>query len=67
MPPLDSALREMIGDPMANAVDAARVATGNDSVMVRCAEGLWRVEVDDDPIAAGLSHDDAVDVLATLA
>lgn len=63
---LDTFMREMIGDPMANAVDAARASLGHEDVMARCAEGLWRVEVEGDVVADGLSHDEATAYLEGL-
>lgn len=63
---LDPILREMIGDVLADAVEAARERLDDESVMARCAEGLWSVEVGGDVVASGLSHDDAVETLGSV-
>lgn len=64
---LDPALREMIGDQLANAVDAARDRLANETIMARCAEGLWSVEVDGDVVADSLSQADAIAALDAIA
>lgn len=59
-------IREMLGDQLADAVDAARDRLSNDTVIARCNAGLWLVEVDGAPVAEGLSYDDAVAATAAL-
>lgn len=63
---LDPAIRDMVGDALADAIDAARDRTGNDTVMARCEAGLWLVEVDGDAVASGLTYDDAIDAAAAV-
>ncbi|MCW5760877.1 MAG: hypothetical protein KIS90_13995 [Phenylobacterium sp.] len=59
-------IREMLGEPLANAVEAAQVRLTNDTVIARCAMGVWSVEVDGDEVAGGLSYADAVDAVEAL-
>lgn len=63
---LDPGLRDMIGDQLADAVDAARERLADDTVMARCNEGLWLVEVGGENVAEGLTYQQAVDVAAAL-
>lgn len=63
---LDPTIRDMIGDQLADAVDAARDRLIDDSVMARCSEGLWLVEVGGLAIAEGLSIEAAVAAVAAL-
>lgn len=57
---LDAGLRDMLGAPLADAVDAARVRLADDAVMARCAEGLWSVETSAGVVEDGLAYDAAV-------
>lgn len=57
---LNAPLREMIGDTLADAVDAARLALADDTIMARCAEGQWQIDVGGAAVASDLTHDQAV-------
>lgn len=63
---LNPILREMIGDDLADAVDAARDRLADDTIMARCAEGLWFVEVAGEPVVSGLTYALAVEAVANL-
>ena len=56
----------MYDEPMRSAIEAARVRLANDTVIARCAEEFWLVEVDGAAVADGLSFDDALDAIAAL-
>lgn len=57
---LNLPLREMIGDELADAVDAARDALANGTVMARCSEGMWAIDVDNVVVASDLTLPQAV-------
>lgn len=57
---LNPIIREMVGDVLANAIDAAQTRLENDTVIARCDAGLWLIEVDGAAVASGLGYDDAV-------
>lgn len=63
---LNTSLRSMIGDDLADAVDAARERLTDDTIMARCEAGQWIVEVGGDAVASGLTYADAVDAVASL-
>ena len=63
---LNMMTREMVGDALADAVDAARERLGDDTIIPRCDAGLWLIEVDGSPVASGLTYEDAVDAATSL-
>lgn len=63
---LDPSYRDMLGAELADAVDAARDRTANDTVIARCDAGLWLIEVDGVSVASGLTYAGAVEAAAAL-
>lgn len=63
---LNTMIRQMVGDDLADAVDAARERLGDDTIMPRCDAGLWLIEVDGSPVASGLTYADAIDAATSL-
>jgi hypothetical protein len=49
----------MLGDALANAVDAARARLEDDTVEARCEAGLWSIERAGEAVASGLSYEAA--------
>lgn len=58
---LNPVLRMMLGDELADAVDAARERHGNEEVMASCDAGLWQLSVDGVVIAEGLTYEAAIE------
>jgi hypothetical protein len=67
MAALERPLRDMLGDALADAVDAARLRLSDDTVMARCEAGLWFVERAGSPVAEGLTYEGAVTATEALA
>jgi hypothetical protein len=63
---LNPIIREMVGDALANAIDAAQARLDNETVICRCEVGLWMVEVDGAAVATGLGYDDAIAAVEAL-
>lgn len=63
---LNPSYRAMLGDQLFDALEAAAIRLGNDTVIARCDVGLWQVEVDGAPVAEGLTYEAAVDATNAL-
>lgn len=63
---LNPSYREMLGDQLFDAVEAAADRLGNDTVIARCNAGLWLVEVDGEAVAEGLTYEGAVEAANAL-
>lgn len=62
----DPHVLDMLGDPLRDAVTAARARLTDDTVMASCNAGLWLVERGGAPIETGLTYEACVAAVEAL-
>jgi hypothetical protein len=67
MTALNPIIRDMLGDQLADAVDAARELCEDDTINASCNAGVWRVERGGEAVECDGTYEGAAAALGALA